>query len=96
MGRALLGAQLGETPVCAKPLKGFKGAGVMEISDEFRGDAYRVVYSTRFAGAVYVLLAFKKKSKRGAETPRQQVETVRARYRRAERHYRERMEEDAR
>jgi phage-related protein len=36
--------------------------------EDFRGDAFRAVYTVRFAGTVYVLHAFQKKSKRGRAT----------------------------
>jgi phage-related protein len=39
-------------------LRGFGGAGVLEVVDDFDGDTYRAVYTVRFAGAVYVLHAF--------------------------------------
>ena len=42
----------------AKPLKGFGGAGVLEVVDDHDGDTYRAVYTVRFAGVVYVLYAF--------------------------------------
>lgn len=94
MGRALLDAQFGDTPPDASPLRGFGGARVLEIRDDFRGDTYRVVYTVRFPGAVYVLHAFKKKSKRGLETPKREIGRVRDRYRAAERHFRLREEGD--
>ncbi|MGD2155204.1 MAG: type II toxin-antitoxin system RelE/ParE family toxin [Gemmatimonadales bacterium] len=89
LGRALLDTQFGERPADARPLKGFVGASVLEITDDFRGDTYRIVYTVRFPGTVYVLHAFKKKSKRGAKTPRREMELVRKRHRAAERHFRE-------
>ena len=48
----------------AKPLKGFGGAGVLEIVEDYDGDTYRAVYTVRIAGAIYVLHAFQKKAKR--------------------------------
>ncbi|KPK75146.1 MAG: addiction module toxin RelE [Gemmatimonas sp. SM23_52] len=89
LGRALLDTQFGDRPADARPLKGFGGASVLEITEDFRGDTYRVVCTVRFPGAVYVLHAFKKKSKRGARTPRREMDLVRDRYRAAERHFRE-------
>jgi phage-related protein len=70
LGYALYVAQLGGTHRKAKPLKGFGGTWVMEIVSDHRGDSYRCVYTVRFAGSVYVLHAFQKKSKRGARHPR--------------------------
>ncbi len=59
-----------------KPLKGFKGAGVLEIVTDHSGDTYRTVYTVRFAKAVYVLHAFKKKSKSGIKTPAQEIDLI--------------------
>jgi phage-related protein len=47
--------------------KGFNGAGVLEIADDFHGDTYRAVYTVRFKDALYVLHAFQNKSKSGSE-----------------------------
>ncbi|MCU0292146.1 MAG: type II toxin-antitoxin system RelE/ParE family toxin [Thermoanaerobaculaceae bacterium] len=80
MGFALYLAQVGEKHPDAKPLKGFSGAGVLDVVDNFDGDTYRTVYTVRFVDAVYVLHAFQKKSKRGIGTPRHVVEVIRERY----------------
>ena len=53
----------------AKPLKGFGGAGVLEVVEDLDGDAYRAVYTVKFDDIVYILHAFKKKSKVGFKTP---------------------------
>jgi phage-related protein len=65
-----------------KPLAGgvLKGLGIREIRDDYDRDTYRVVYTVRLAKAVYVLHAFKKKSKFGISTPRYEIEVVRQRY----------------
>jgi phage-related protein len=81
MGFALFQAQCGGKHLQARPLKGFAGAGVLEIIEDFDGNAFRAVYTVRFADAVYVLHAFQKRSKRGIETPRREVELVRSRLR---------------
>lgn len=87
VGYALYLAQCGEKHPSAKPLKGFKGAGVLEILEDFDGDTYRVVYTLKLAGVVYVLHAFQKKSKKGIATPKQEIELVEARLKRAQKHY---------
>jgi phage-related protein len=87
VGYALYLAQCGEKHPSAKPLKGFKGAGVIEILEDFDGDTYRVVYTLKLAGVVYVLHAFQKKSKKGIATPKQDIELVEARLKRAQKHY---------
>ena len=71
-GVALFAAQLGEMPPEAKVLKGFGGAGVLELIEDHHGNTYRAVYTVRFATKAYVLHAFQKKSKRGIATPQQE------------------------
>lgn len=88
IGQALYAAQQGVTDPAAKPLKGFGGTRVMEIVERHRTDAYRAVYTAYFAGAIYVLHVFQKKSKRGIATPKQDIDLIRARFAEAERHYR--------
>jgi phage-related protein len=88
VGGALWEAQIGGKAPYAKPLKGFGGAGVLEVVDDFDGDTYRLVYTVRFAGIVYVLHAFQKKSKRGAATPKADIDLIRRRLKRAEEDYR--------
>jgi phage-related protein len=79
IGFALWIAQMGGKHPSAKPLKGFKGAGVLEIVEDFFGDTYRAVYTVRFARAIYVLHVFQKKSKSGIKTPRHEIEVIEAR-----------------
>jgi phage-related protein len=74
----------------AKPLKDFGGASVMEIVCDDEGDAYRVVYATRFPEAIYVLHSFQKKSTRGKKTPDRHIELIHARLKDAEQDYRKR------
>lgn len=87
MGFALYRAQLGKKHIDAKPLKGFKGAGILEIVENFDGDTYRAVYTVKFEGIVYVLHSFQKKSKHGIATPKQDVDLIEARLKRAKEHY---------
>jgi phage-related protein len=87
VGGALWEAQLGRKALYVKPLKGFGGAGVLEVVDDFDGDTYRAVYTVRFAGVVYVLHAFQKKSRRGVATPRREIMVIEARLRRAREDY---------
>ena len=88
IGFALYQAQTGGKHVAAKPLTGFGGAGVLEIVADDDGSTYRGVYTVKFSGVVYVLDAFQKKSKKGARTPRADVNRVRIRLKAAEDHYR--------
>ena len=62
----------------AKPLKGF-GPGVLEIAIRYRTDAWRVVYVTEVAGRLWVIHAFRKKSKSGTGTPKTEIDLVRGR-----------------
>ena len=78
-GFALFRAQQGSMPASAKPLKGFGGAGVLEIVDDFDGDTYRTIYTVRLSTAVSVLHAFQKKSTRGGATPRRDMALIRSR-----------------
>ena len=84
MGYALYVAQRGGKHNDTKPLSGFGGAGVVEVVTDFRGDTFRAVYTVRFAGAVYVLHAFQKKSKSGRATPRRDMELIKQRLREVE------------
>lgn len=90
MGYALRAAQEGGKHPDAKPMRGFKGAGVLEIAEDYDGDTYRVVYTVRFSDAVYVLHAFQKKSKRGIATPKHELELIRGRLKHAEEVHEER------
>jgi phage-related protein len=87
MGYALYLAQVGDKHLDAKPLKGFVGAGVLEIIADHDGDTFRAVYTVRFADAVYALHAFQKKSKRGIATPKREIERIRQRLKQAQAHY---------
>jgi phage-related protein len=86
IGGALSVAQFGGKHPSAKPWKG-AGPGVFEIVEDHRGDAYRTVYTVRFAGAVYVLHAFQKKSPSGIKTPKREVDLVEQRFRSAQLDY---------
>jgi phage-related protein len=88
IGQAIDDAQLGAESPVAKALRGFGGRGVLEIVDDFDGDTYRAVYTVRFAGVIYVLHAFQKKSKKGTVTPQHQINLIKGRLKRAEDHYR--------
>ncbi|MGA2962076.1 MAG: type II toxin-antitoxin system RelE/ParE family toxin [Candidatus Korobacteraceae bacterium] len=84
VGYALYVAQRGGKHRDTKALSGFGGAGIVEIIKDYRGDTFRAVYTLRYAGAVYVLHAFQKKSKTGRETPRRDMELIKQRLREAE------------
>jgi phage-related protein len=87
MGFALRQAQEGQKHVNAKPLKGFGGAGVLEVVEDHDGNTYRAVYTVRFAGVVYVLHVFQKKSKKGSKTPKPEVDLIKQRLKAAKDDY---------
>lgn len=85
-GYALHLAQIGRKHEDAKPLKGFGSAGILEVVEDFRGGTYRAAYTVKFGDAVYVLHCFQKKSVRGAETPKPDMDLIRERLKAAEAH----------
>lgn len=87
MGYALYQAQIGAKHDSAKPLRGFGGAGVLEIIAEHVGDTFRAVYTVKFATAIYVLHAFQKKSKSGIKTRSEDLELIQRRLKAAEADY---------
>jgi len=78
-GYALHLAQTGGKHRQAKALKGFGGAGVVEVVESHQGDTYRAVYTVRYARAVYVLHCFQKKSTRGIATPKPDMDVIESR-----------------
>lgn len=89
MGHALYMAQAGAKHPHAKPLKGFRGAALLEIVEEDGNGTYRTMYTVQFEEAVYVLHAFQKKSKCGIKTPKQEMDLVESRLKWAEQKHRE-------
>jgi phage-related protein len=85
-GFALHLAQVGKKHDQAKPLKGFGGAGVLEVVEDHIGDTFRAVYTVKLANAVYVLHCFQKKSTRGIETPKPDIDLIRERLKAAQTH----------
>ena len=83
-GYALYVAQTGKKHEKAKALHGFGSAGILEIVEDWRGNAYRAVYTVRFSAAVFVMHVFQKKAKHGIATPRQDIELIRERLKVAE------------
>jgi phage-related protein len=83
-GYALYVAQTGKKHEKAKALHAFGSAGILEIVEDWRGNAYRAVYTVRFSAAVFVLHVFQKKAKHGIATPRQDMELIRERLKVAE------------
>lgn len=86
VGYALYLAQSGLKHPQAKPLKGFGSAGVLEVVEDDDGNTYRAVYTIRFSNGVYVLHCFQKKSRKGIESPKQDMDLIEARLKLARRH----------
>ena len=78
-GHAIDLAQAGSKHPDAKALSGFGSAGVLEAVEDFRSDTFRAVYTVKFAGWVYVLHCFQKKSKSGIKTPKEDLDLIKAR-----------------
>ena len=83
-GYALSLAQAGDQHDAAKVLKGFHGAGVVEVVEDDAGGTYRAVYTVKFKEIVFVLHCFRKKSKRGIATPKEDMDIIHARLKVAE------------
>lgn len=83
-GYAFYSAQIGRKHEQAKPLKGFGSASVLEVVEDREGNTYRAVYTVRFPERVFVLHIFQKKSKRGTATPKEELNVIRDRLKRAE------------
>jgi phage-related protein len=54
---------------------------VVEVRESLDGNAYRAVYTVRYADAIYVLHAFQKKSKKGIATPKPDMDLIERRLR---------------
>ena len=85
-GFALHLAQIGKKHDQAKPLKGFGGASVLEVVEDHMGDTYRAVYTVKITEKVYVLHCFQKKSTKGIETPKHEMDLIRERLKAAHEH----------
>ena len=71
--------QRGQYHTSIKPLKGKDLAGVYEIRVDESVDTYRTLYAINLGKYIYVLDVFQKKSKKGSEIPRQDLERLHTR-----------------
>ena len=78
-GHAIDLAQAGGKHPDAKALSGFGSAAVLEVVEDFRSDTFRAVYTVKFAGWVYVLHCFQKKSKSGIKSRKEDLDLIKAR-----------------
>ena len=69
-----IAAEVGKADI-AKPLQGF-GPGVLETATRYRMDVWRVVKVTTVAGRLWVIHAFRKKSKAGIRTPKAEIDLI--------------------
>jgi phage-related protein len=79
LGKELTRIQMGLQPRDGKWLTGV-GRSVQEIRIAYSKEAYRVIYVTKLADCIYVLHAFHKKSKTGIETPKEEIDLAKKRY----------------
>ena len=70
-------------------MKGFVGAGVLEVVEDHASDTYRAVYTVKLEDVVYALHAFKKKSKQGIATPKPDIEKIEERFKEAKRRHKD-------
>ena len=82
IGFALDRVQRGKPHPGIKPLRGLPG--VQEIRADVDTDTYRAVYTVNLGDVIYMLHVFQKKSKRGAETPKPDMDLIRARLKKAQ------------
>jgi phage-related protein len=75
-GHAIDLAQAGGKHQDAKTMSGFGSAGILEVVEDFRGNTFRAVYTVKFAGWIYVLHCFQKKSKSGIKTPKEDMHLI--------------------
>jgi phage-related protein len=88
-GHWLFLIQKGKIPKNVKPLSGFGGAQVLELWKDCGEGTFRAVFTVKFVEAVVILHAFQKKSKKGIETPKQEIDLIHSRLKLAEIMYRD-------
>jgi phage-related protein len=84
IGFALYQAEHGERHPMMTTMSGLP---TVEIVSDWEGDTFRGVFTTRFKGIIFVLHCFKKKSKKGAETPKPEIDLIRKRLKDAQEIY---------
>ena len=82
-------AQHGQQHDSAKIMKGFGGAGVLELIENDAAGTYRAVYTIQMKNAVFVLHVFQKKSKHGIATPQKDIDLIKQRLKQAQIMYNE-------
>ena len=69
--------------------KFWRAASVLEVVEYDEGGTYRAVYTVKFKEAIFVLHVFKKKSKHGIATPKQEIDLIKDRLKLADEMYME-------
>jgi phage-related protein len=95
IGLSLRTAQKGGKADNAAPMKGFGGAGVLEIWSDFDGNTFRAIYTVKLKGTIYVLHAFQKKSNQGNKTSQNDINKIKARLKEAVELHQEREDEQS-
>jgi phage-related protein len=78
-GQGLYLAEQGKMPVIGSPMRG-RLAGVIELASDDFGDTYRLYYTLKCPGFVYVLYCHKKNSRQGSEIPKHEEDLIAKRY----------------
>ena len=81
IARALTIAAEGGLADNSKAMKGL-GSGVFEVALPYCTDAYRTVYAVQLGEEIWVVHAFKKKSKTGIKTPKVDIDLIKSRIKR--------------
>lgn len=83
IGYALHSVQNGERDGHIKPLRGKDLSGVYEIRSDYDSNTYRAVYAVNLGNRIFMLHVFQKKSRKGSETPKPDMDVIRSRLKRA-------------
>lgn len=83
MGYVLYRVQNGESDRNVKPLTGKDLGGVYEIRTDYDSDTYRAVYVVNLGNRIFMLHVFQKKSQKGSETPKPDMDKIRSRLKQA-------------
>ncbi len=91
MGRQIDDFQAGLFPAGARPFGEGLPSDVVKLAVNTDGETYRCACVAAFRGVIYVLHVFRKKSKSGVRTPKEDRHRIALRYRAAKQHYHENM-----
>ena len=77
-------AQVGDKHPDAKPLRGYRGTGVLEVVADDDGSTYRAVYTVQNSGSRLRPALLSKEVTRGIATNERDLDLIAARLRRAQ------------